>query len=346
MIPEGFITNLLDRADIVDVVSRYVPLKKAGRNYMCCCPFHKEKTPSFSVSPAKQFYKCFGCGKGGNAIGFVMEIEHLSFPEAVEKLAGYYGLEVPKDTSPRAQAAREKSKTLADFMKEAADYYTAQLRATPKAVEYLRARAISGETAARFGLGYSPEGWHALEEVFKEKYSAPALLEAGLVNEKNGRRYDAFRDRLMFPIRNPKYFGNCQFLLFQQCGSLLQTDILDEIACGKICQLFQLAVHMHPAQPDFGSEHFNIQRRIIQMFVHHFHNLVHQYLVTGLHCNFFHFILLLLSPAEFVTQQFAIGYQVGNSLFQQFRVERFHHISIGTGFHSLQSILRFGSGFQ
>lgn len=204
MIPEGFITNLLDRADIVDVVSRYVPLKKAGRNYMCCCPFHKEKTPSFSVSPAKQFYKCFGCGKGGNAIGFVMEIEHLSFPEAVEKLAGYYGLEVPKDTSPRAQAAREKSKTLADFMKEAADYYTAQLRATPKAVEYLRARAISGETAARFGLGYSPEGWHALEEVFKEKYSAPALLEAGLVNEKNGRRYDAFRDRLMFPIRNPK----------------------------------------------------------------------------------------------------------------------------------------------
>lgn len=204
MIPEGFITNLLDRADIVDVVSRYVPLKKAGRNYMCCCPFHKEKTPSFSVSPTKQFYKCFGCGKGGNAIGFVMEIEHLSFPEAVEKLAGYYGLEVPKDTSPRAQAAREKSKTLADFMKEAADYYTAQLRATPKAVEYLRARAISGETAARFGLGYSPEGWHALEEVFKEKYSAPALLEAGLVNEKNGRRYDAFRDRLMFPIRNPK----------------------------------------------------------------------------------------------------------------------------------------------
>lgn len=204
MIPEGFITNLLDRADIVDVVSRYVPLKKAGRNYMCCCPFHKEKTPSFSVSPTKQFYKCFGCGKGGNAIGFVMEIEHLSFPEAVEKLAGYYGLEVPKDTSPRAQAAREKSKTLADFMKEAADYYTAQLRATPKAVEYLRSRAISGETAARFGLGYSPEGWHALEEVFKEKYSAPALLEAGLVNEKNGRRYDAFRDRLMFPIRNPK----------------------------------------------------------------------------------------------------------------------------------------------
>ena len=153
MIPEGFITNLLDRADIVDVVSRYVPLKKAGRNYMCCCPFHKEKTPSFSVSPAKQFYKCFGCGKGGNAIGFVMEIEHLSFPEAVEKLAGYYGLEVPKDTSPRAQAAREKSKTLADFMKEAADYYTAQLRATPKAVEYLRARARRGLQREVLGSG-------------------------------------------------------------------------------------------------------------------------------------------------------------------------------------------------
>ena len=205
MIPEGFITSLLDRADIVDVAGRYVQLKKSGRNYMCCCPFHKEKTPSFSISPSKQIYKCFGCGKSGNAIGFLMAIENLEFPEAVRKLAGFYGMEVPEDRSPAKRAARERAKSLSDFMQAAADFYTLQLKTTKKAIDYLKAREISGETAARFALGYSPDGWHALKAVFPdERYDEPKLLEVGLVNEKNGRRYDAFRDRIMFPIRNPK----------------------------------------------------------------------------------------------------------------------------------------------
>lgn len=204
MIPAGFISNLLDRADIVDVVQRYVPLQKKGRNWMACCPFHKEKTPSFAVNPQKQFFKCYGCGKAGDAIGFLMAMENLEFPDAVEKLAGIYGMDVPRDRSPRAAAERERAKSLADFMKEAADFYTAELRRSTKGIEYLKARGISGETAARYGLGVSPEGWHGLKSVFGEKYESEELRTAGLVNEKNGRLYDAFRDRLMFPIRNVK----------------------------------------------------------------------------------------------------------------------------------------------
>lgn len=205
MIPEGFITSLLDRADIVDVVGRYVTLKKGGRNFMACCPFHKEKTPSFSVSPSKQIFKCFGCGKAGNAIGFLMDIERLDFPDAVRRLAEIYGMEVPEDRTPGRQEARKKARALSDFMKEAADYYTSCLRNSTKAIDYLKAREITGETAERFGLGYSPDGWHGLEAVFPgDRYKAQELLTTGLVLEKNGRRYDAFRDRIMFPIRSPK----------------------------------------------------------------------------------------------------------------------------------------------
>lgn len=205
MIPEGFITSLLDRADIVDVVGRYVTLKKGGRNFMACCPFHKEKTPSFSVSPSKQIFKCFGCGKAGNAIGFLMDIERLDFPDAVRRLAEIYGMEVPEDRTPGRQEAKKKARALSDFMKEAADYYTACLKNSTKAIDYLKAREITGETAERFGLGYSPDGWHGLEAVFPgERYKAQELLTTGLVLEKNGRRYDAFRDRIMFPIRSPK----------------------------------------------------------------------------------------------------------------------------------------------
>ena len=205
MIPEGFITSLLDRADIVDVVGRYVTLTKGGRNFMACCPFHKEKTPSFSVSPSKQIFKCFGCGKAGNAIGFLMEMERLSFPEAVRRLAEIYGMEVPEDRSPARREARRRAKSLSDYMREAADFYTDSLGHSKKAIEYLRQREITGETAARFGLGYSPDGWHGLMAVFPgEKYLARELVETGLVLEKSGRRYDAFRDRIMFPIRSPK----------------------------------------------------------------------------------------------------------------------------------------------
>ncbi len=204
MIPEGFITNLLDRADIVDVVGRYVPLKKAGRNMTACCPFHKEKTPSFSVSPTKQFYKCFGCGEAGNAIGFIMKYEGLDFPEAVRKLAGFYGMEVPEDKSPAKARAREKARTLTDFMGEAAAFYTEKLRTTPRAADYLKGRQLSAATAAKFSLGYSPDEWHALQGLFGDKYNDRALEDCGLVNVKNDRRYDAFRGRIMFPIRNTK----------------------------------------------------------------------------------------------------------------------------------------------
>ena len=152
MIPEGFITNLLDRADIADVVGRYVPLKKAGRNLMACCPFHKEKTPSFSVSPTKQIYKCFGCGASGNAIGFVMAYEGVEFPDAVRKLAGFYGMQVPEDQSPAKVRQREKARTLTDYMGEAAAFYTKSLAQSPLAIDYLKNRAILSETAQRFGL--------------------------------------------------------------------------------------------------------------------------------------------------------------------------------------------------
>lgn len=204
MIPESFVSTLLERADIVDVIGRYLPLKKKGSNWMCCCPFHKEKTPSFSVSPAKQFFHCFGCGEHGDAIGFLMKYEGLEFPDAVRRLAGFYGMEVPEDASPAQRRERRMQKTLGDYMAEAAAFYTQALRGSPKAIDYLKGRQISAETAERFGLGYSPEGWHALQSLFGEKYGDKALLECGLVNEKNGRRYDAFRDRIMYPIRNAK----------------------------------------------------------------------------------------------------------------------------------------------
>ncbi len=206
MIPQNFIQELLSRVDIVDLINKVSPLKKTGKNYMCCCPFHKEKTPSFSVSPSKQFYKCFGCGASGNAIGFVMQLESLNFPDAVEKLAESVGMTVPKD--PQAQKKSARARTLTDYMAEAMHYYTDCLKNAPACVEYLRGRGISGQTAARFALGYSPDAWQALEDVFGEHYASPDLEETdgcGLViRNEQGRRYDRFRGRLMFPIRNPR----------------------------------------------------------------------------------------------------------------------------------------------
>ena len=212
-IPESFLQELLARADVVEIVGRHVPLKKAGANYSGLCPFHAEKSPSFTVSPTKQFFHCFGCGKHGNAIGFLMEHAGMGFVEAVHDLAGQYGLQVPEDDrSPqdRARAAeqREKQATLSDLLEKAGEAYRKHLKASPRAIAYLKGRGLSGDIAKRFGLGYAPEGWRSLASVFPD-YDDPRLEESGLVivHEDDDKRYDRFRDRVMFPIRNIK--GEC-----------------------------------------------------------------------------------------------------------------------------------------
>ena len=215
-IPQTFIQELLSRADVVEIVGRYVQLKKGGANFMGLCPFHGEKSPSFSVSPSKQFYHCFGCGKNGNAIGFLMDHAGMTFVEAVNDLAQQYGLQVPQDdASPedRARAAeqRQKQTTLNDVLERAGEAYRKHLKENNKAVAYLQKRGLSGEVARDFGLGYAPAGWRSLASVFPN-YDDPLLVESGLVilNAEEGeeeKRYDRFRDRVMFPIRNIK--GEC-----------------------------------------------------------------------------------------------------------------------------------------
>jgi len=212
-IPQSFIQELLSRVDVVDIVGKYVQLKKGGANFMGLCPFHGEKSPSFSVSPTKQFFHCFGCGKNGNAIGFLMEHAGMTFIEAVKDLAQQTGMVVPEEQqSPedRAKAAAQKAKqdSLSDVLEKAGDAYREQLKITPRAVDYLKGRGLSGQIAKRFGLGYAPEGWRSLASIFPQ-YDDPLLAESGLVivNEEDDKRYDRFRDRIMFPIRNIK--GEC-----------------------------------------------------------------------------------------------------------------------------------------
>jgi DNA primase len=205
MIPNDFIQTLLSRIDIVDVVDRYVPLKKAGTNYVACCPFHSEKTPSFTVSQAKQFYHCFGCGAHGTAIGFLMEYGGKAFPEAVEELARDTGLEVPRvESRPGETERREQAQDLASLLLAAARHYRAQLKDAPRAIDYLKGRGLTGEIAARFGIGYAPDAWQPLAEAF-DKYDARELETAGLVIAgEGGKRYDRFRDRIMFPIHDSR----------------------------------------------------------------------------------------------------------------------------------------------
>ncbi|MDR2195374.1 MAG: DNA primase [Gallionellaceae bacterium] len=202
-IPQNFIHDLLNRIDIVDVVERYVPLKKAGANYEARCPFHNDKSPSFTVSRSKQFYHCFGCGAHGNAIGFLMEYNGMTFPDAVEDLARSIGVTVPRETSSVA-AQRKVAPDLYEVMQTATRYYREQLKQSPRAIEYLKRRGLSGEIAARFGIGYAPEGWQNLEAVFPN-YQDASLVETGLVIANDeGKRYDRFRDRIMFPIVNAR----------------------------------------------------------------------------------------------------------------------------------------------
>ena len=207
MIPQSFIQELLTRVDVVDVVGKAVKLRKAGANYQGLCPFHNEKTPSFSVSPTKQFYHCFGCGAHGSAISFLMEHHGLGFVEAVHELARDVGLTVPEDHSREgAEAARKASQQLAlsQWLDQAARYYRSRLKETPAAITYLKERGVTGETARHFGLGYAPAGWRNLEGVLPD-YAAEDAVRAGLVIAgEDGKRYDRFRERIMFPIRNPR----------------------------------------------------------------------------------------------------------------------------------------------
>ena len=208
MIPSDFIDELLSKVDIVDIIDEQVPLKKGGANYMACCPFHKEKTPSFSVSPTKQFYHCFSCGAHGSAIGFVMEHQGLSFPEAVQFLADRVGMTVPKvrgqEDNPEIRAERKKKQqTLEETTAAAADFYAQQLKFNPAAKAYLDKRGLSAEVIAHYGLGYAPDGWQPLAQVF-QPYPNTALVDTGMVIDNEGRHYDRFRHRIMFPIRNPR----------------------------------------------------------------------------------------------------------------------------------------------
>lgn len=207
-IPQHFIDQLLNRIDIVDLIDGYVPLKKAGANYKANCPFHGEKTPSFTVSPSKQFYHCFGCGENGTAISFLMNYDHMEFREAIEKLASNAGLEIPTE----AQAFEKKQPVsegidLYDLMNRVSDYYQTQLRQhadKDEAVDYLKNRGLSGEIAKRFGLGFAPEGWDNLMSQYGSSGPAQkALLDTGMLTQNEKKRvYDRFRHRIMFPIED------------------------------------------------------------------------------------------------------------------------------------------------
>ena len=232
LIPQDFIDDLIARADIVEVVGRRVQLKKAGREFKACCPFHDEKTPSFTVSPAKGFYHCFGCGAHGTAIGFLMEYDHMNFVEAIESLAHSMGVEVPRDESDKPARRYDELFSLLDTVSR---HWQACLRDAPQAVEYIKNRGIDGSTAKRFGIGYAPDGWsNILDKYGKSPEAIERLLATGLIIARdNGQYYDRFRDRIVFPIRDargrtigfggrtlgdgePKYLNSPETVLFHK----------------------------------------------------------------------------------------------------------------------------------
>ena len=256
MIPQPFIYDLLNRVDIVDAIDRHVPLKKAGANFIACCPFHSEKTPSFTVSQTKQFYHCFGCGAHGNAISFLIEYSGLSFVEAVHDLAAYVGMQVPEqqtDTFFKQTVPDDLSQypvnglgsnnpeispqDLLSVLQAATRFYREQLKISEKAIAYLKKRGLSGKIAARFAIGYAPAGWQNLEAVFtdyKSDRTRKILLQAGLIIiSDEAKQYDRFRDRIVFPILNqkgqiigfggrvleqeePKYLNSPETILFEK----------------------------------------------------------------------------------------------------------------------------------
>lgn len=208
LIPQQFIQELLARIDIVDLIDSRIPLKKAGANYKACCPFHGEKTPSFSVSQDKQFYHCFGCGVHGNAIGFIMEYDRLEFPDAVEELASSLGLEVPRDDN--APSRPKVDASLYDLMDKIAKFYHRQLTTSQgkAAVSYLKKRGLSGEIAKQFTIGYVPGEWRNLEKIFPKLNNdtklQQQLIDCGMLIKKDKSLYDRFRDRIMFPIKDKR----------------------------------------------------------------------------------------------------------------------------------------------
>lgn len=206
LIPQHFIDDLISRADIVEVLGKRIQLKKAGREFKANCPFHDEKTPSFTVSPSKGFFHCFGCGAHGTALGFLMEYDHLSFVEAVEALAASMGIEVPHEESERPARRHDE---LFELLAKAERYFQAKLKESKSAQEYLKGRGLDGATAKRFGIGYAPAGWSAVLDKFgKSNETIERLLATGLIIRKdNGSHYDRFRDRIMFPIRDAR--GRC-----------------------------------------------------------------------------------------------------------------------------------------
>jgi DNA primase len=222
LIPQTFIDDLLSRADIVEVVDKRVTLRKSGKNYSACCPFHKEKTPSFSVQPERQFYYCFGCGAGGNAIGFIMNFDQTDFPQAVESLARDNGMEVPREENAAVTRRQSENSKLFEVLEEASKFYCQQLRRHSQrksAVDYLKARGLSGEVARDFCIGYAPPGWdNLLKSIAADANKQKSLLKAGMVIEKEARKdesresgntvairyYDRFRDRIIFPIRDSR----------------------------------------------------------------------------------------------------------------------------------------------
>lgn len=201
LIPQWFIDDLLNRADVVELIDSRVPLKKAGHEFKACCPFHNEKTPSFTVSPSKQFYHCFGCGAHGTAISFLMEYEHMDFVEAIESLAAHMGIEVPREQS-QGPGPDGGSDDLYRILAQCSDYYRLQLKQNQPAIDYLKSRGLSGEIVAEYQMGYAPAGWDKLTKTLGTD-SHDVLLKSGmLIAKEDGKTYDRFRERVMFPIRD------------------------------------------------------------------------------------------------------------------------------------------------
>ncbi|MBT8120249.1 MAG: DNA primase [Gammaproteobacteria bacterium] len=206
LIPQNFIDDLISRSDIVEVINARVPLKRKGKEYTACCPFHNEKTPSFTVSESKQFYYCFGCHAKGNVIGFLMDYEHLSYVDAIESLAADQHLDVPHEEDSRSHQQRQEKQPLYDILKQASDLFQQQLKTSQRAIDYLKQRGLSGEIARQFKIGYAPEGWDFLvSHLGKSKDHLQALQKTGLVViNDNNKTYDRFRDRIIFPITDQR----------------------------------------------------------------------------------------------------------------------------------------------